>query len=171
MHMKTSGDEKGFSIVEVMIAIVMLVVGLLGVAAMQTKAIQCNVSAGRYTAGSTVGAAWMEWLMNQPYEKVAALDVNALDTEPTQRQLSKDSGTVLAKFQEWGLGTFTQEQLPNAIDRGCSTTWRITANSPVENTTTVEIETVVTIASLDNASNQSAAAKPLLLRFMISSHS
>jgi Tfp pilus assembly protein PilV len=168
--MQRQYSEQGFSIVEVMIAIVVLVAGLLGVAAMQTKAVQCNVSAGRYTAGSTVAAAWMEWLMNQPYEKVAALDVNALDTQPTQRQLPEDSGTLLENFQEWGLGTFTQAQLPQAIDRGCSTTWRITAEYPAPNTTTVEIETMVTVASLENASNQSAAAKPLLLRFMMSAH-
>lgn len=168
--MQRQYSEQGFSIMEVMIAIVVLVAGLLGVAAMQTKAMQCNVSAGRYTAGSTVGAAWMEWLMNQPYEKVAALDVNALDTQATQRQLPEDSGTLLENFQEWGLGTFTQAQLPNAIGRGCSTTWRITAEYPTPNTTTVEIETIVTVASLENASNQSAAAKPLLLRFMMSAH-
>jgi len=77
---------------------------------------------------------------------------------------------VLAKFQEWGLGTFTQEQLPKAISRGCSTTWRITADTPVENTATVEIETIVTVAQLENAANQTAAAKPLFLRFMLSAH-
>jgi Tfp pilus assembly protein PilV len=168
--MQRRDNEQGFSIMEVMIAIVVLVTGLLGVAAMQTKAMQCNVSAGRYTAGSTAGSAWMEWLMNQPYEKVAALDVNQLDTQPTQRQLPDSNETILEEFQEWGLGTFTQGQLPNAINRGCSTTWRVTANSPVENTTTVEIESMVTVARLEKAENQSAIAKPLFLRFMMSAH-
>jgi len=156
-------NEMGFSIMEVMIAIVVLTTGLLGVAAMQTTAIQCNVSAGRYTAESALGEAWMEWLMNQPYDKVAALDVNVLDTQPTERQLPDCSDTIIEKFQEWGLGTFSQEQLPNAIGRGCNTRWRITANKiPIENTTTVEIETTVTIAGLEK--------EPHFLRFMMSSH-
>jgi hypothetical protein len=104
----------------------------------------------------------MEWLMNQPYDKVAALDVNALDTQPTERQLPDCSDTVIEKFQEWGLGTFSAAQLPNAIGRGCNTRWRITANKiPLENTTTVEIETTVTIAGLE---------RPHFLRFMMSSH-
>jgi Tfp pilus assembly protein PilV len=168
--MKLRENEKGFSILEVMIAIVMLVTGLLGVAAMQTRAIQCNLFAGRYTEGSTSGEAWMEWLMNQPYDKVAALDVNALDTQPTERQLPDSQTAVIEKFQLWDLGTFTPAQLPNAIGRGCNTTWRITADYPAPNTTTVEIDTAVTIARLEKGKNQSDFAKPLALRFMLSSH-
>jgi Tfp pilus assembly protein PilV len=168
--MQLRKNEKGFSIMEVMIAIVVLVAGLLGVAAMQTRAIQCNLSAGRCTEGSTSGEAWMEWLMNRPYDNVAALDVNQLDTQPTERLLPDSKETVLEKFQEWGLGTFTQAQLPNAIGRDCNTTWRITADYPAPNTTTVEIVTAVTIARLEKGKNQSAISKPLALSFMLSSH-
>jgi len=168
--MKLRENEKGFSIMEVMIAIVVLVTGLLGVAAMQTRAIQCNLSAGRCTEGSTFGEAWMEWLMNRPYDKVAALDVNELDEIPTVCQLPDSQAAIIEQFQIWGLGTFTQAQLPNAIGRGCNTRWRITANSPVENTTTVEIETTVTIARLEKGKNQGNITKPLALRFMLSPH-
>jgi type IV pilus modification protein PilV len=168
--MQLRDNAKGFSIVEVMIAVVVLVAGLLGVAAMQTKAMQYNMSAGRYTAGSALGEAWMEWFMNQPYDKIAALDANTFDTQPTERQLPDCNERVIERFQEWGLGTFSQAQLPNALGRGCNTLWRITANSPVENTTSVEIETTVTIARLEKSDNQSAITKPLFLRFIISSH-
>jgi prepilin-type N-terminal cleavage/methylation domain-containing protein len=168
--MQPRDNARGFSIIEVMIAIVVLVAGLLGVAAMQTRAMQCNVSAGRYTAGSALGEAWMEWFMSQPYDKIAALDVNAFDTQATERQLPDCNETVIEKFQEWGLGTFSPAQLPNAIGRGCSTTWRISANPPVENTTTVEIETTVSIARLEKTDNESAISKPFFLRFMLSAH-
>lgn len=168
--MQLRDNAKGFTILEVMIAIVVLVAGLLGVAAMQTKAMQCNVSAGRYTAGSAFGEAWMEWFMNQPYDKIAALDVNPLDTQPTVLQLPDSNAALIAQFQEWGLGTFSAAQLPNAIGRGCNTIWRITANSPVENTTTVEIETTVTVTLLEQADSQSAVSKPFFLRFMLSAH-
>ena len=46
----------------------------------------------------------------------------------------------------------------------------ITANSPVENTATVEIQTTVTVARLEKADNESAVTKPLFLRFMVSAH-
>ena len=42
-------NNAGFTIIEVVIAISILAVGLLGVAAMQTSAIQVNSAAGRMT--------------------------------------------------------------------------------------------------------------------------
>jgi len=47
---------------------------------MQTKALQANVLAGRVTEGCAVGEAWMEWLMKQSYDRVAALDADHTDT-------------------------------------------------------------------------------------------
>ena len=163
--------ESGFTIVEVMIAIVVLVVGLLGVAAMQTKALQANVFAGRVTEGCAVGEAWMEWLMKQPYDRVAALDADSADTAATALAVPCDSATAVSSFQTWGLGTFTEEQLPNPRNAGSTMTWRITANYPIENTTTVEINTEVAIKKIDAASPSSPAViKPVVLRFTMSRH-
>ncbi|MCX5904556.1 MAG: prepilin-type N-terminal cleavage/methylation domain-containing protein [Proteobacteria bacterium] len=82
-------QESGFTILEVMIAIVVLAVGLLGVAGMQTRAIQSNYFAGVLTEKTSVAEEWMEWLINfskqnykigadnySGYEKLAALDKN-----------------------------------------------------------------------------------------------
>lgn len=163
--------QDGFSIVEVMIAIVVLVVGLLGVAAMQTKAIQTNVFAGRVTEGCAVGEAWMEWIMKQPYDRIAALDVNPADTASTALTMPCDSATAIENFQTWGLGAFTEEQLPNVRAGGSAMTWRITANYPIENTTTVEIDTSVAIKKIDAASSNSPMiTKPVVLRFTLSRH-
>ncbi len=163
--------QDGFSIVEVMIAIVVLVVGLLGVAAMQTKAIQANVFAGRVTEGCAVSEAWMEWLMRQPYDRVAGLDNNAADTAATELTVPCDSATALERFQTWGLGLFTEEQLPNVRAAGTTMTWRVTANYPLQNTTTVEIANSVVIKKIDESSpNTVTITKPVLLRFTISRH-
>jgi Tfp pilus assembly protein PilV len=163
--------ESGFTIVEVMIAIMMLVVGMLGVAAMQTKALQANVFAGRVTEGCAVGEAWMEWLMKQSYDRVAALDANPEDTAATVLTVPCDSATALSNFQTWGLGTFTEEQLPKPRNTGSTMTWRITADYPIENTTTVEINTAVAIKKIDAASaNSSTITKPVVLRCTMSKH-
>ena len=163
--------ESGFTIVEVMIAIVVLVVGLLGVAAMQTKALQANVFAGRVTEGCAVGEAWMEWLMKQPYDRIAALDANHDDTAATALSVPCDSATAISNFQTWGLGAFTEEQLPNARNTGSTMTWRITADYPIENTITVEINTAVAIKKIDAASSTTpAVTKPVVLRFTRSRH-
>ena len=164
--------ESGFTIVEVMIAIVVLVVGMLGVAAMQTKALQANVFAGRVTEGCAVGEAWMEWLMKQPYDRIAALDANHDDTAATALSVPCDSATAISNFQTWGLGAFTEEQLPNARNTGSAMTWRITADYPIENTTTVEIDTAVTIKKIDfNKGESPFLTRPVVLRFTMSRHS
>ena len=163
--------ESGFTLVEVMIAIVVLMVGLLGVAAMQTKALQANVFAGRVTEGCAVGEAWMEWLMKQSYDRVAALDVDPADTAATALSVPCDSATAISNFQTWGLGTFTEEQLPNPRNTGSTMTWRIIADYPIENTITVEINTAVAIKKIDAASSISpTVTKPVVLRFTRSRH-
>ena len=163
--------ESGFTLVEVMIAIVVLMVGLLGVAAMQTKALQANVFAGRVTEGCAVGEAWMEWLMKQSYDRIAALDADHTDTAATALTVPCDSSTAISSFQTWGLGTFSEEQLPNPRNAGSTMTWRITADYPIENTTTVEINTAVAIKKIDGASQtNSTVTKPVVLRFTRSRH-
>ena len=163
--------ESGFTLVEVMIAIVVLVVGLVGVAAMQTKALQANVFAGRVTEGCAVSESWMEWLMKQSYDRVAALDVDHTDTSATVLTVPCDSETAMSRFQTWGLGAFTAEQLPNVRNTGSTMTWRITADYPIENTTTVEIDTSVAIKKIDADSPASpTVAKPVVLRFTRSRH-
>jgi len=164
--------ESGFTIVEVMIAIVVLMLICLGVAAMQTKAIQFNVFAGRISEGCAVGEAWMEWLMKQSYDRVAAQDVNPNPNLP-DRVIPSDSATAITKFQEWGLGTFTEEQLPNPRNAGSTMTWRITANSPDDNITTVEIETAMNIKKIDIDRKDKTGptiATSVVLRFMMSPH-
>jgi len=133
--------------------------------------LQANVFAGRVTEGCAVGEAWMEWLMKQSYDRVAALDTNPADTAATVRTVPCDSATAISNFQTWGLGAFTEEQLPNPRNTGSTMTWRITADYPIENTITVEINTAVAIKKIDGASATSpTVTKPVVLRFTRSRH-
>ncbi len=59
--------EQGFTIVEVMIALSIFSIGILGVAAMQTSSVTGNASAMGYTEGSTWAMDQVESLMNLPY--------------------------------------------------------------------------------------------------------
>ncbi|MGB6012955.1 MAG: prepilin-type N-terminal cleavage/methylation domain-containing protein [Desulfobacterales bacterium] len=60
-------NDAGFTIIEVVIAISILAVGLLGVAAMQTSAIQVNSAAGLMTTRMNWAQDKMEELKAQPF--------------------------------------------------------------------------------------------------------
>jgi type IV pilus assembly protein PilV len=66
-------SEKGFTLVEVLIAVSIFSVGLLAVAMMLDTAIQYNSSARFITEATEIAHSQMEQLMNSPYDD-ASLD-------------------------------------------------------------------------------------------------
>jgi type IV pilus modification protein PilV len=75
--MKTSNKIKssagrskahGFMLVELMIALLVLTIGILGMMSMQVKGIQTNSSARRITQSAVIGADRFEKLMGLPYD-------------------------------------------------------------------------------------------------------
>lgn len=70
---KTAGQERGFSLVEVMVAIVILTVGLLSLAQMMVLATNSNSLSGRMTSASALAKEQLERLKATPfYTDVAA---------------------------------------------------------------------------------------------------
>ena len=74
--------EKGFTLLEVIVAISILTFGLLAVASMQTAAIQGNDKAYRVTEGATWAQNQLESLMGLPYNDTL-LDNGTGKTDPT----------------------------------------------------------------------------------------
>jgi prepilin-type N-terminal cleavage/methylation domain-containing protein len=153
--------ESGFTILEVIVAIAVLAIGLLGVAAMQTKAIHSNYFAGVLTEKTSVAEAWMEWLINfsrqnykigagnySGYEQLAALDKNPnIGSDTALTLVCKDIETLKSDLQAWGLRPpnaerFDDSQLPKLPGMSYIVTWYIDANSPLQNTTTIRVETM-----------------------------
>lgn len=178
-------NEAGFTLLEVTCAIVILTVGLMGVAAMQTKAIQGNAFANSFSQGTNFAQEWMEWMINyinQPdqqyllfqdklqksgFVRISLLDADREDDHATEIDMPLETETLLAFLAEKGIqdaaGTaFTVEQIPLAPAKGYRMVWRILANKPMENTTTVEIMTIVT--------NAFAISKRNTIRFILSSN-
>jgi type IV pilus assembly protein PilV len=65
--MKTIKQENGFSLLEVLIALVILAIGLLAVAQMQITAIKSNAFGSGMTSASSLAANTLEWLMGLPF--------------------------------------------------------------------------------------------------------
>ena len=66
--MKTIKQENGFSLLEVLIALVILAIGLLAVAQMQITAIKGNAFGSGMTSASSLAANTLERLMALPYD-------------------------------------------------------------------------------------------------------
>jgi len=67
-------NERGFSIIEVMIAISILSIGILALASMQVAAMRGNSFAGSVTEGSTWALDHIEKLMNLPWDDASLQD-------------------------------------------------------------------------------------------------
>ncbi len=60
--MRVIRDNRGFSLVEMMIATMVLCIGLTGVAAMQMTALEGSMFANSQSSGAGIALAWEEWL-------------------------------------------------------------------------------------------------------------
>ena len=61
-------DEKGFTLLEVLVAISLLTFGLLGLASLQVAAIRGNAFAGGVTEATTLAGDRMEYLLTLDYD-------------------------------------------------------------------------------------------------------
>ena len=114
-------DEKGFSLVELLIAITILAIGLLAVAGMQSTAINSNAWANRLSTATSLAQEVMEDLLAKDAGDVifsattaaTAYDLNIPDTTTMNITIS-------------GAGTF-------------SATRTITINTPVTGTVRIDV--------------------------------
>ena len=108
--------DTGFTLLEVVIAVSILAVGLLGVAAMQTSAIKVNSAAGQITTRINWAQDKMEELKALPFSDSwleAAGNPPGLDTAGQTHQETTSDGYTIA--------------------------WNITDNDPVPNTKKIVI--------------------------------
>lgn len=64
-------DNAGFTIIEVLIALAIFAIGILGVAKLQLAAVGDNTSSRKYTEASTWGVSQVESIMAIPYDDPA----------------------------------------------------------------------------------------------------
>ncbi len=118
MELKRIGEEKtveaGFTLVEVIIAIFLLTVGILGMASMQVMALQGNSFAGNISESNALCQYKIEELMSLPYDHADLEDLNA-DATPT---------------------AYTDPSPPD----GYVITWEVDADNPVPDTKEIEVK-------------------------------
>lgn len=70
LRIRLTGQADGFSLVEVLIAMVILSIGLLSIAAMQMSAVKGNSRSNNLTERTTLSSNFIEYLLNLPYTHV-----------------------------------------------------------------------------------------------------
>lgn len=75
MDFEASKKTSGFTLIEVLVAMMILAVGILAVASMQEHSIRANAYAARVTDATTVAQDKMEELLSLNYGNAAALSI------------------------------------------------------------------------------------------------
>ncbi|MEA1866846.1 MAG: prepilin-type N-terminal cleavage/methylation domain-containing protein [Thermodesulfobacteriota bacterium] len=93
-------DEKGFTLIEILIAIAIFAFGILAIAAMQIKTIQGNSFAGGMTGASHIAQNKMEELIALPFNDAQLNDANddrdaGLD-KPTNNEVLAAGNALIA---------------------------------------------------------------------------
>jgi prepilin-type N-terminal cleavage/methylation domain-containing protein len=105
--------DKGFTLVEVLMAMMVFSLALLELGRMQLVATQVNTVAGRLTQGTTLAQDRVERLMTLPYDDPQLADTTAV-------------------------GTFTSYTDPNP-PQGYTIRWEVDTNAPTAGVKTINI--------------------------------
>jgi type IV pilus assembly protein PilV len=115
-------NQKGFSLIELVIATSILAVGLLALAEMQITSIKGNALSSTTTDATTVAQDRLEQLIGQTYSSLA-----------TDTNTDLAAGDHPAGTQTIG-GTQAVQGITYTI------TWSITDDSPITNTKTIDLD-------------------------------
>ena len=153
--------EKGFTLIEVLIAMVVLTIGILTLQLMQIRSIDENSDAGGISAKSMMAASFIEDIMRLPYSDPLLSD---LDGDGTNQDINRDGiddqddGDVNTTNSNEEFGLRHWQCCPGGVDprgnavAGCvniadqcafydqyDVYWNIAVDYPVENTKTINI--------------------------------
>jgi type IV pilus assembly protein PilV len=112
-------QEKGFTLVEVLIAITIFAFGILGVASMQIAAMKGNTSARDLTEASTLGSDQLEKLMLSSYDSISdgsrTNDIYGITWTVQDDTPQPDVKTVIVNVSWTERGTQRQVSMRNVI--------------------------------------------------------
>lgn len=127
--------ERGFTLIEIIVAISLFSIGLLAVASMQVSAIRGNTLAGGVTEATSWVSDLMEKLMILPYDHANLVDTDSDGTnqDPDGDGIDNDGGN-------FGLDDATAVTTDHQVSRGKYTVyWNIAVDAEAQGTKTVSV--------------------------------
>lgn len=94
--------QEGFTLIEVLIAMAIFAIGILGVASMQLTSVRGNTSAGNVTANTFVGEDGVETLMSVPYNDETFLGAGTIAPAQIADGVDNDSDGTTDEAGETG---------------------------------------------------------------------
>jgi len=128
IKMKKS-NEKGFTLIEILIAIVVFAIGILAVGKMQIAAIKGNYFANDLTRATTLAQDRMEKLISLSYIDNDLLDTDGDGTNQALNFGLDDNTTVTADHNDPN----------NPVDSRYNIFWNIAPDYPINNTKTIKV--------------------------------
>ena len=125
------GDSKGFTIIEVLLAMAIFLIGFLAVGSMQIAAVNANASARMRTSASILAGDIVEQLLRCPYESAACDLIRPDYTENDPLALGAHPGPAVT---DW----FDDDPDGDGPDRAYQVRWFV-ANGPEVNSKQVDV--------------------------------
>ena len=139
---KQRGNEKGFTLLEVIVAISILTIGLLAVASMQVSAIRGNALAFGITEATSWAADQMEKLIVLPYDHANLIDTDWDGTDEDSNGDGVDDNGGDFGLEDTVIIKDKQEVITadHELTRGKYTVcWNIAVDVEANNTKTVNV--------------------------------
>lgn len=131
-------DKRGFTLIEVVIALAILAIGILAMFSMQTMGIKGNTTANHISTGSTWAADRLELLMALPYDDD---DLNDTDLDGTDQDVVDKNG-----LDDNGGNFGLEDATPATADHSATSPdniytiyWNVAVDVPFTNTKTVHV--------------------------------
>ncbi len=141
------GGELGFTLVEVLVALTILVIGLLGVALMQVVSIQGNTFSREMAVATGLGQDMLEKLKTLQWTELTVDDALTAGNHPVTADINRDlDGDGEPPYLAVAAGTanIIDERGFGAADAGrgpllYTRTWTVTDDQPATNMKTIEV--------------------------------
>ncbi|WP_028582738.1 prepilin-type N-terminal cleavage/methylation domain-containing protein [Desulfogranum japonicum] len=134
MNTQYNLSQDGFTLIEVMIAIALLVFGILGLYTMQVTAVESNVRANLISTASNANAGQVELLVAQKYRDAVFEDVDGNGTDK-----DKDWDGIDDTGNNFGLDDdfANADGKPNTQPDGYQIYWNVAVDHPAPNLKTI----------------------------------